>query len=92
MTKIPRALARGGSHPCLDKTVGLFLGPSNIFIESLIKGNSAGESFKRSRAAIIKNFNKSVSTAEADPSIARFLWWNLRNFSSQGDKEISIKE
>jgi hypothetical protein len=80
------------SRPHLDKTAGLFLDPSNTFIESLIKGNNVKESFKRSRNAIIKNFNKSVSTSETDPSIARFLWWNLKNFSSHGDVEVSIKE
>mgnify|MGYP001568312638 FL=1 len=80
------------SRPNLDKTAGLFLSPSNVFIESLIKGNSVKESFERSRKAIIKNFNKSASTSECDPTISRFLWWNLRNFSSQGNMNVSIKD
>ena len=80
------------SRPNLDKTAELFLSPSNVFIESLIKGNSVRDSFERSRKAIIKNFNKSVSSSESDPTTARFLWWNLRNFSSQGKMDVSIKD
>lgn len=80
------------SRPNLDKTAELFLAPSNIFMESLIKGNNIEDSFERSKRAIIKNFNKSVSTLESDPTIARFLWWNLRNFSSHGNMNVSIKD
>jgi len=78
------------SRPNLDKTAELFLTPSNIFIESLIKGNNVRDSFERSKKAIIKNFNKSISTLELDPTIAMFLWWNLRNFSSHGNMDVSI--
>jgi|AntAceMinimDraft_17_1070374.scaffolds.fasta_scaffold30312_3 hypothetical protein len=78
------------SRPILDKTANLFLSPSNVFIESLIKGNKVRDSFERSRKAMEKNFKKSLSTSEIDPTISRFLWWNLRNFSSQGDMEVSI--
>lgn len=80
------------SRPHLDKTAGLFLDPSNMLVESLIKGNNVEESCKRFRTAMIKNFNKSASTSETDPSIARFLWWNLRNFSSQGENRVSIND
>ncbi len=80
------------TRPLLDKTAGLFLEPSNIFVESLIKGNSVRESFERSRNIIKKNFNRAVSTLESDPTTARFLWWNLRNFKSHGDLDVSIKQ
>jgi len=79
------------SRPLLDKTAGLFLGPSNTFIESLIKGNSVRESFERSRNILTKNFNRALSTLEGDPTTARFLWWNLRNFISHGNLDVSIK-
>lgn len=78
------------TRPLLDKTVGLFLEPSNIFIESLIKGHSVRESFERSRNTIKKNFNRAVSTLETDPTTARFLWWNLRNFKAHGDLNSSV--
>ena len=79
------------SRPLLDKTAGLFLGPSNAFIESLIKGNSVGESFERSVNILKKNFNRALSTLESDSTTARFLWWNLRNFISHGNLDVSIK-
>ncbi len=79
------------TRPLLDKTAELFLEPSNIFIESLIKGNSVIESFERSRNTLKKNFNRAVSTLESAPTAARFLWWNLKNFKSCGDLKISLR-
>ena len=79
------------SRPLLDKTAGLFLDPSNTFIESLIKGNSVRESFERSVNVLKKNFNKALSTLESDPTTARFLWWNLRNFRAHGNLDVSIE-
>jgi len=79
------------SRPLLDRTAGLFLGPSNTFIESLIKGNSVRESFERSINILKKNFNRAVSTLESDPTTARFLWWNLKNFISHGNLDVSVK-
>jgi len=80
------------SRPLSDKTAGLFLKPSNILIESLIKGNSVRESFEKSKNALKKNFNLAISTSESDSTTARFLWWNLRNFSSYGDLDTSIRQ
>lgn len=78
------------SRPLLDETAGLFLEPSNIFIESLIKGNTVKESFGRSKIALKKNFNRAISTGDNDPTTARFLWWNLRNFVFCEDPEAKI--
>lgn len=79
------------SRPLLDKTAGLFLEPSNIFIESIIKGNNVQDSFNRSVSLLKKNFNRTISTLEQDPTTARFLWWNLKNFKSYGDMSTSVK-
>ena len=70
------------SRPLSDKTAELFLSPSNLFIESLIKGNSVEEAFEKSKNALKKSLSKAVSTLENDPTAARFLWWNLMNFKS----------
>lgn len=78
------------SRPLSDKTAGLFLEHSNIFVEALIKGRSAGESFERSKDALRKSFNRAISTLEQDPTTARFLWWNLKNFKSHGDANVSV--
>jgi len=80
------------SRPLLDKTAELFLKHSNMFIDSLIKGNSISESFERSKDVLEKNFIKAISTLESDSSVARFLWWDLRNFKSHGDLNISINQ
>lgn len=79
------------SRPLKDKTAKLFLEPSNIFIESLIKGNDIKDSFERARSILKQNFNKAISTLEQDPTTARFLWWNLKNFVSHGDMNASVR-
>ena len=71
------------SRPLTDETAKLFLEHSKIFIESLIKGNSVGESFERSKRILKSNFIKALS--EKNAPAARYLWWDLKNFSSQGN-------
>lgn len=79
------------SRPLIDKTAELFLMPSNIFVSSLLKGNDIAESFKRAQGAMQKNLYRAMSSAGQDSSLSRFLWWNLRNFKSHGNLNISLK-
>lgn len=78
------------TRPLIDRTAALFLEPSNIFIESLIKGNTVQEALDKSKNLLRKNFNTSISTLDQDSTTARFLWWNLRNFVSHGDMDASV--
>ncbi len=79
------------SRPLIDKTAELFLMPSNIFVSSLLKGNDIAESFKRAQGAMQKNLYRTMSSSGQDSSLSRFLWWNLRNFKSHGNLNISLK-
>lgn len=71
------------SRPLTDETAKLFLEHPRIFIESLVKGNSVGDSLERSKRTLKDNFIKVLS--DKNSSTARYLWWDLKNFSSHGD-------
>lgn len=67
------------TKPLLDESAKMFLEPSNELIISLIKGNSAEESHKRSQE-FFKDRMKKLLSSEATPeetSMARYLWWDM---------------
>ncbi len=77
------------TQPLRDDTAKLFLEPSNELIVSLIKGNSAEESYKRSQD-FFKERMKKLLTSEATPeetSMARYLWWDMVHQVRLGDKK-----
>ncbi len=57
---------RWSSKPNNDNTAKLFLEPSNLLPISLIKGNSAMDSYKNSRRAMLKNMKKTLKN-EKEP-------------------------
>ena len=76
------------SKPLADETAKLFLEPSNEIIISLIKGNSAEESYNRSQEFFMDRMKKLLSS-EATPeesSMARYLWWDRLHQVCLGDK------
>ena len=75
------------SRPLEDKTAKLFLSPSVLFVDSIIKGNKIKEAFDKSKNLMKDNFRLSLSV---DTDSSRFLWWNIQNFKSHGDVEPSI--
>lgn len=78
------------SRPLKDETAKLFLEPSNLFVDSLIKGNSVDESRKRTESLLRKNLLKSLGSTTSDTSLARFLWWDLRHFVSHGNNDARL--
>ncbi len=78
------------SRPLKDETAKLFLEPSNLFVDSLIKGNTVDESRKRTETLLRKNLVKSLGSTIADASLARFLWWDLRHFVSHGNMDATL--
>ena len=76
------------TQPLADETAKLFLEPSNEIIISLIKGNSAEESYNRSQEFFMDRMKKLLSS-EATPeesSMARYLWWDRLHQVCLGDK------
>lgn len=78
------------SRPLKDETAKLFLEPSNLFVDSLIKGNTVNESRKRTENLLRKNLINSLGSAIADASLARFLWWDLKHFVSHGELQATL--
>jgi hypothetical protein len=78
------------SRPHQDETAKAFLWPSNLFVESLLKGNTVGESKKRAEYCSKDNIRKALSSVNPDPAMARYLWWNLRHFVSHGDVQAKV--
>ena len=78
------------SRPQKDETARAFLWPSNLFVESLLKGNTVDESKKRAERCSKDNIGKALSSANPDPAMARCLWWNLRHFVSHGDVQAKV--
>lgn len=78
------------SRPLLDETARLFLEPSKIFIESLIKGNTIKDAIERYKNTARKNFLKKISGNGEDIATAKYLWWNLKNFISHGNINAKV--
>ncbi|MGH9463567.1 MAG: hypothetical protein ACRD1X_20375 [Vicinamibacteria bacterium] len=75
------------SKPLEDRTAALFLEPSNHVVASLLKGHSAGEANKRSRALYRKNIAKLlVDRSSEDYDGIRLLYWDMIHQVCIGDQ------
>ena len=77
------------SRPLEDKTVKLFLEPSNQVALSLLKGNTSGESSKRSKKFFLRNIQKMLSSEALPESnqYAKFLWWDMKHQVCLGEQD-----
>lgn len=78
------------SKPLNDKTAQMFLEPSKIFIETLIKGNTVEEALKRAKDKLRSNINRLLVSSEADANMVRYLLWDLNHFVSRGNLNATI--
>lgn len=78
------------SNPIEDKTAGLFLGPSNQFVRSMLKGNTIENSYQRSSAKQRSNIFSLLSSESSDKYLIPFLIWNLRHQECLGRRDISL--
>ncbi|QQG39674.1 MAG: hypothetical protein HYS81_04875 [Candidatus Aenigmatarchaeota archaeon] len=79
------------SKPLHDETAKLFLKPSQILIEALIKGNSVKESVERARALMQDELRRLLATPNTDKELVRYLWWNMRHFVAHGENlEVTV--
>ena len=75
--------------PCSDSTAKLFLEHSQIFIESIIKGNTIEESKKKAENILRKNIIRLLGSNQ-DSSLVRYLWWDLKHFVSLGNMNAIV--
>ena len=78
------------SRPLEDGLAELFLKHSNVFVISLIKGNSVSDSFEKSKFIMKENFTKLLAGGDSKSSVARYLWWNYKHFVSHGNLNATI--
>ena len=78
------------TKPLSDETAKLFLEHSNLFIESMIKGNTIRESKQRAENKLRENIVHLSSSSSTDSNLIRFLWWDLVHFVSHGNQDIAI--
>lgn len=81
------------TKPLEDPLAKLFLEPSNLIPTTILKGHTAGEADRRSKAAMLKNFQKMVSSVGSfeERFAARWLWSNIRSQVLIGDKNASFE-
>lgn len=68
--------------PLNDKLAKNFLEPSNEIVISLLKGNTAKESYDKSQKMFKENINKLLTT-EALPGSKNIVWWLLWDMDHQ---------
>ncbi len=77
------------SRPLNDDKAMLFFEPSNLFIDSLIKGNTIQEAKSKSEQLFRKNIAKALG-GQNGANLAKNLWWDLRHFVSHGNLNATI--
>ena len=80
------------SRPFQDKLAGLFLLPSNLLVISILKGNTAENSFERSQKAMSQNLSFMLSTKASvlERDAALYLYSNKINQVLLGDPKVKI--
>jgi len=80
------------TRPLEDQTAALFLEPSNIVTISLIKGNSAGDAYRRSQREFKRSIRKLLidESPQTDKSSLRFLIWDMENQACLGDQSAKV--
>ncbi len=80
------------THPEKDKTAEIFLDPSTEVVTSLIKGSSVLESEEKAKKKFKQNMTKLLSSEASteETSMARYVWWNMKNLISHGDKTATF--
>lgn len=68
------------SQPLKDKIAKLFLEPSNLVPISLLKGNTAQQSYQKSQRAMLRNFRYMLSSkaSSSQRDAAPYLWINRK--------------
>lgn len=80
------------TQPLADRVAGLFLEPSNLIPISLLKENTAGESFRKSQEAMRRNirFMNSSAALPSQKDAAPYLWRNVKSQTVLGDQEAHL--
>ncbi|MFH1601700.1 MAG: hypothetical protein ABIB61_01960 [Candidatus Shapirobacteria bacterium] len=80
------------TRPQQDEVAKLFLEPSNLVPISLLKGNTASISFKKSQGGMRRNlrFMLSSKASQVQRDAAPYLWRNIKSQVVIGNKKAKI--
>lgn len=80
------------SQPLKDEVARLFLEPSNLIPISLLKGNTAEDSYKKSQKAMRNNlfFMLSSKASQIQKDAAPYLWANINYQTVLGNKQARL--
>ncbi len=83
---------RYDSTPSKDKIGNLFLGPSNLLMESLIKGNVTGEAVEKCKNRMKEDISRLRTSSEQNEQDALpYLYSNYACLAIHGDNSASIR-
>lgn len=80
------------TRPLKDKLARLFLEASNLITISILKGNTAGNSYQKSQDSMRRNFLYMISTKATalERDAASFLWTNKKSQTLIGDENSRL--
>ena len=79
------------TRPLKDNTAKLFLEPSQLFVTSVLKGNTVNKARAKTENLLKQNMRKLMASGSGDASMLRYLWWDLKHFVSHGDSDASLE-
>ena len=79
------------TKPLEDPRARVFLEPSNLISESLLKGHTTQESYDKSKTAIRKNIQHLIATNSPDQFMIPDLIWNMENLECLGNQNAKLE-
>lgn len=78
------------SKPLLDKTASLFLEPSTMIVNMLLKGHTTAEAHNKSKAMFLQNIQNLLNSASSDAYLIPWLLWDMQHQVCLGDQSAHI--
>lgn len=78
------------ARPLNDRTAALFFEPSNILVETLLKGHTVLEAYEKSQNEFSKNINSLLTSLSPDYYLISWLVWDRIHQVYLGDKTARI--
>jgi len=81
------------ANPITDKTAHLFLDPTNLLVESILKGNSAQDSAEKFVNNSVKNMQRVLKNKKEPGALdnLRALWRNIKSLELSGDSSMALE-
>lgn len=78
------------SKPLFDKTASLFLEPSTMIVNMLLKGHTTSEAHIRSKAMFLQNIQNLLNSSSAEAYLIPWLLWDMQHQVCLGDQAAHI--